>query len=600
MLLPPGESSTEAEQRVTNRPIVDLGPGYVGSDSCRECHVQEHQSWYQSYHRTMTQTVSQATAPAAITNTRVEVEGELFVFKNDGDRFTVELNDPNLFGKRTEREMVLMTGSHHMNVFWYESDFHRTPAQLPIVYLIEDSRWIPRRSAFLRPPDLPKGTELGRWNQTCSSCHSTNPRQRLHRESRIWDTHVAEFGISCEACHGPAEQHVKIRRDHIGSVADDPIVNPRKLSAAVRSDVCGQCHGVSITDFTRISEDDFLTKGCGFLPGDSLSGPKPQRIVRARVEDRSSHVFKTWDNEFDQLESSFWRDGEVRVSGREFNGLIESPCYSSGDFGCISCHQLHERDPALQEAWRNDQLKPGMRSNQACVQCHDTTEPDGTATYGPVHTHHALGSTGSNCMNCHMPHTVYGLLKTIRSHRISNPSATVSLETGRANACNLCHLDQSIEWTARHLNEWYGQPIPEIDADQRETAASVYHLLTGDAGQRAIQVSAMSWPPAQAVSGTDWMPPFLLQGLDDPYDAVRIISHRSLMTIPGWTDFIIDPLGPIGDRNQQVGMAMGEIEKTLQRSPQPSVLFNEAGHFDTTRADRLLQGRNHLNVHLLE
>ena len=31
------------------------------------------------------------------------------------------------------------------------------------------------------------------------------------------------------------------------------------------------------------------------------------------------------------LRDSFWSDGMVRVSGREYNGLIESPCFSARD-----------------------------------------------------------------------------------------------------------------------------------------------------------------------------------------------------------------------------------------------------------------------------
>ena len=50
-----------------------------------------------------------------------------------------------------------------------------------------------------------------------------------------------------------------------------------------------------------------------------------------------------------------------------------------------------------------------------------------------------------------MPFTTYGLLKTIRSHQISNPSVQATLETGRPNACNLCHLDKTLEWTANAL-----------------------------------------------------------------------------------------------------------------------------------------------------
>ena len=90
------------------------------------------------------------------------------------------------------------------------------------------------------------------------------------------------------------------------------------------------------------------------------------------------------------------------------------------------------------EAWRDDQLKPEMEGSAACLQCHESIAAD-----IPAHTHHSLESSGSDCYNCHMPHTTYGLMKAIRSHQIDVPSMEQSLKTGRPNACNLCHLDQT-------------------------------------------------------------------------------------------------------------------------------------------------------------
>jgi len=49
----------EAPSKVLSaRPLVKPGYGYVGSASCRSCHPGEHASWFDSYHRTMTQVVS--------------------------------------------------------------------------------------------------------------------------------------------------------------------------------------------------------------------------------------------------------------------------------------------------------------------------------------------------------------------------------------------------------------------------------------------------------------------------------------------------------------------------------------------------------------
>src|SRR4029434_5840314 len=112
-----------------------------------------------------------------------------------------------------------------------------------------------------------------------------------------------------------------------------------------------------------------------------------------------------------------------------------------------------------------DQLAERMDSNLACLQCH-------TKINVSQHTHHRTDSSGSSCYNCHMPHTVYGLMKAIRSHQIDSPNAANSLKTGRPNACNLCHLDKTLDWTARKLSEWYGQPAVDLSPEHQTHAAA--------------------------------------------------------------------------------------------------------------------------------
>src|SRR5262249_19659675 len=149
-----------------------------------------------------------------------------------------------------------------------------------------------------------------------------------------------------------------------------------------------------------------------------------------------------------------------------------------------------------------------------------------------AHTHHAPQSAGSRCQNCHMPYTTYGLLRSLRSHQVSSPSVKATTETGRPNACNLCHLDKSLAWTDERLAAWYRTSPTPLDVDQRSIAAAILWMTKGDAGQRALVAWSMGWRPAQEASGVGWMPPFLAGLLDDPYDAVRFIAGKSLHTLP--------------------------------------------------------------------
>ena len=103
---------------------------------------------------------------------------------------------------------MMVTGSHHQQVYWYPTGDTRILGQLPIVFLIEEKRWVPRKSTFLRAPTVPSDSETGRWNTECNQCHATHGKPRFV-DSTNMDTYAAEFGIACESCHGPGESHVR-------------------------------------------------------------------------------------------------------------------------------------------------------------------------------------------------------------------------------------------------------------------------------------------------------------------------------------------------------------------------------------------------------
>ena len=48
----------------TTRPLVQPDDGYVGSASCRSCHPEEHATWHESFHRTMSQVATRDTVAA--------------------------------------------------------------------------------------------------------------------------------------------------------------------------------------------------------------------------------------------------------------------------------------------------------------------------------------------------------------------------------------------------------------------------------------------------------------------------------------------------------------------------------------------------------
>lgn len=130
------------------------------------------------------------------------------------------------------------------------------------------------------------------------------------------------------------------------------------------------------------------------------------------------------------------------------------------------------------------------------------------------------------------------------------------LEDGRPNACNLCHLDRTLSWTAGHPSEWYGQPAVAVSGERNEIAAAPLGLLKGDAGLRALYAWHMGWPEARRASVEDWIAPLVAETLNDPYDVVRYISGRSLRALAGFETFPYDFLAPPENRSRAAAEAL--------------------------------------------
>ena len=217
------------------------------------------------------------------------------------------------------------------------------------------------------------------------------------------------------------------------------------------------------------------------------------------------------------------------------------------------------------------------------------------------HTHHEPDSPGSDCYNCHMPNTAYGLHKATRNHLIDSPDASTSVGPGRPNACNLCHLDRTLAWTAEHLEAWYGTPQPELGARDREVAAGVRWVLSGDAGQRAIAAWHMGWEPAQRASGTDWTPAYLAHLFVDRYAAVRSVAYRALEQVPGYEDVSYDFVAPPSEREESLHRVLAR----WSRRPGPharrdALLLDARGQLELPAVRELIRERDDRPLYLAE
>src|SRR5262249_15080354 len=345
------------------------------------------------------------------------------------------------------------------------------------------------------------------WNEACLFCKTPGPRKNPEPGPRGQKPHgysseVAELGISCEACHGPGSEHVRRNQNpahrfslQLSDAADSSIVNPLRLSVPRRDEVGARCHGALVP---KPEMWDAKTVRDPFIPGFDLgrfnhfftSEEEQARLYHGGAKENPPPKPGATDGRF-------WGDGTPLTTALEFNGMALSACYQKGrgSMSCLSCHEMHGSDP-------NHMLKPLMRTNEACYRCNGPYRARLTE-----HPKHPPESPGSLCFNCHMPHQVYSLLATHRSHRIESPTLEGSIGTGKPHACNLCHLDKSLGWTRDELAKWPGakKSSAKLTDDEEKISSAVLLLAAGDARSRALVAGAFANPEAQKASSTGWV-----------------------------------------------------------------------------------------------
>lgn len=631
----PNSQPTEASQdktamEPTKKPAVTLTERlrlisqrsqkqFVKSDVCKECHQDEHSSWHQTYHRTMTQQVSKDSVLGNFDGKMTQVAGyPLQPFTRDGKYYMILPHptwiDQELASERDPRDTAqpppityqidLLIGSHHQQVYASrgpDGAFHT----LPIVWDRVHERWITRGSSFMTMEETHLFHMTKTWNNGCVFCHNTGPDPGLKvipspdgSVSYEWDSEVEEFGIACEACHGPGGQHVALHRlldEHpeqakeLRDSADlvQHIVNPQELDKEHSVLVCSRCHG-------KMGAKQELDRSC-LVNGDFFD-PRDKQYPRSY-----DHPSLNPDAEFEEEEQGnyFWSDGTPRTTALEYQGILLSKCYQQGEMTCVSCHGMHGTDS-------NDQLLYGdstdleiAHQNQACTQCHTELENEAELA---AHSHHGPTSSGSLCYNCHMPYQAYALMKRVRSHRIMNPSSQQTAEHGIPNACNQCHVDQSLSWTQATLADWSQNEETSLPPGDWQASQVVKDLLTGHALQRALAIEQLGDTTNFELAGSDWRVPLLIVGLEDDYAVVRSLAYDALRRMDDFAEFQFDFIAKPTTRATQIQnarqswLALAD-EATLIRLAE---LLGSGDEAPDALMEKWLSMRKNPRLHILE
>ena len=172
------QHSTPAE----NRPIQSSLSNYVSSNTCRSCHPGNYASWHASFHRTMTQVATTQNLPNDMDKMAFAFNGlEYKAERRENSYFVRMRREGGEFGEA--RQVVLVTGSHNLQIPWLETHEGRTLEQFPFAYIVAEKMWAPVSETFSESTRS-KGNLFHRRVERCVHGLSCYPRRIAFRRGQ--------------------------------------------------------------------------------------------------------------------------------------------------------------------------------------------------------------------------------------------------------------------------------------------------------------------------------------------------------------------------------------------------------------------------------
>jgi predicted CXXCH cytochrome family protein len=408
---------------------------FVGSQACAECHADVYQAWRGSHHDLAMAEPTEDTVLGHFDDAELTAHGITSrFFRRDGGWF-VNTDGPD--GELHDYPIAYTFG-------WYPLQQYLIAfpgGRLQALGLAWDSR--PASEGGQRWFHLyPDEAEMGpsnplhwtapdqTWNYQCAECHSTGLDKGYELSNNIYRTTWAEIDVACEACHGPASEHIA----------------QAEAVAAGNTDAWSDDKGLPI----RLGEPEDV-----HWPIDAETGLPRRSTPRishaetelcARCHSRRGQIHG-WEppgkplgdsHQLALLEPGLYHpDGQILDEVFVHGSFLQSRMYAAG-VTCSDCHEPHSL------ALKRD-------GDEVCAQCHPVARYATTA-----HHHHPADSTGSTCIGCHMAQRNYMVIDARADHSMRVPRPDLSLQLGTPNACNACHADQDAEWAVAAMSEWYG------------------------------------------------------------------------------------------------------------------------------------------------
>lgn len=364
-----------AEKPIDIAAATSQPKAFVGSDTCKMCHLEHYDSWQMTLHSRMLQD-AKANQDALI----VPIEEERI--RADLAKLEAKLKVPSdkIYVPKTD-EILYTIGSQWKQRYLVKKD--GTLFISPIQYNADTHRWV-----NYHENDWDKRP----WLLKCGGCHATG--------ADLEKSTFVEPGVACEACHGKGSWHAALPKSAVFEKRQT-IVNPAKLTMGVAVQICGSCHNRGHA--TKV-------KGAGWPVGYA-----PGKALEAYYKSTSfeggdlKHVYA---NEFskghhqqfiDWQQSKHASEGVTCTSCHYVHQIgippTRSQTLAAGSKQCLSCHEI-----------LNNNLAHSIHSFANCVGCHMPRIAK-SAESGDIHSHVfvallprdtlANSKVPNSCQTCH-------------------------------------------------------------------------------------------------------------------------------------------------------------------------------------------------------
>lgn len=374
---PSAQPEPASKQGPSGSPPALVTDGYVDDGVCAQCHREITESY---------QTVGMSRAfypPSAprqkedFTNSHVyhaPSQRHYEMVEDDQGGLTLHRYQVGPDGQRRnqvqeEVDWILGSGSN-ARTYIYQSEWGEL-FQMPI-------SWYGKTRTWAMAPGYDNPDHQGfqrRVQRDCMFCHNAYPAavagSDLPGEPQTFPQELPS-GLGCQRCHGPGEEHVRMAFDFSAEPEDiqETIVQPGRLDAKLRDDVCMQCHLQPTVTLSGVRHFD--QSMYAFQPGESLDD---YLVLMDVVEERS-------------------KDERFEINHHPYR-LQQSRCFEAtpaGELSCLTCHDPHHKK-------QGDEAKVHYRN--VCLSCHEVEACDLPSMM--EQTPMAKEVAADNCVACHMP-----------------------------------------------------------------------------------------------------------------------------------------------------------------------------------------------------